>query len=49
MNLIFYGIELNKLSSKKLAEFFSNSKYVSWLKNHKNLKVSKNQRIMKNC
>ena len=36
-NLIFYGIELNKLSSKKL-EFFSNSKYVSWIQNHKKFK-----------
>ena len=36
-NLIFYGIELNKLSSKKL-EFFSNSKYDSWIQNHKKFK-----------
>ena len=36
-NLIFYGIELNKLSSKKL-DFFSNSKYVSWIQNHKKFK-----------
>ena len=36
-NLIFYGIELNKLSTKKL-ETFKNSKYVNWIQNHRKFK-----------
>ena len=36
-HLIFYGIELNNLSSKKL-ETFKNTKYVNWIKNHRKFK-----------
>ena len=33
-NLIFYGIELNELSIKKL-ELFNETKYVNWIRNHR--------------
>ena len=36
-NLIFYGIELNKLPSKKL-EYFSQTKYFNWIQNHRKFK-----------
>ena len=36
-NLIFYGIELNKLPSKKL-EYFSQTKYSNWIQNHRKFK-----------
>ena len=36
-NLIFYGIELNKLSNKKL-EYFSQTKYFNWIQNLRKFK-----------
>ena len=32
--MIFYGIELNELSIKKL-ELFNETKYVNWIRNHR--------------
>ena len=36
-DIIFYGIELNNLSEKKIS-IFNNTKYKNWIKNHKKFK-----------
>ena len=45
-DIIFYGIELNKLTDNKTS-VFSETKYKNWIKNHKKFKKFKNQKILK--